>query len=111
MNMGPGLYSWWAPLSFKIGGVGLWALRLWKTNGPNLTWPMMMFCSTLPERMLYTMGKLCAGRPTTIKTRVELLASIKPNYWKYLRDDTGDLPPGAQAHATSTERQTQLAPA
>ena len=37
MNMRPGLYSWWGPLSFKIGGVALWATRLRKTNGPNFT--------------------------------------------------------------------------
>ena len=92
MNMRPGLYSWWGPLSFKIGGVVLWALRLRKTNGPNFTWPMMMFCSALPENLMYGMGKLYKGRPITIKTRAELLASVRPNYWKYLREDAGDIP-------------------
>ena len=111
MNMRPGLYSWWGPTSFKIGGVSLWALKLRKTNGPNFTWPMMMFCSALPENMLYSMGKLYKGRPINVKTRAELLASIKPNYWKYLREDAGDLPPGAQAHPTKTEDQPQLASA
>ncbi len=111
MNMRPGLYSWWGPTSFKIGGVSLWALKLRKTNGPNFTWPMMMFCSALPENMLYSMGKLYKGRPINVKTRAELLASIKPNYWKYLREDAGDLPPGAQTHPTKTEDQPQLASA
>ena len=92
MNMRPGLYSWWGPTSFKIGGVGLWALRLRKTNGPNFTWPMMMFCSALPENLLYAAGKLYKGRPIKVKTRAELLASTKPNYWKYLREDAGDIP-------------------
>ena len=92
MNMRPGLYSWWGPLSFKIGGVGIWAARLRKTNGPNFTWPMMMFCSALPESLLYSAGKLYKGQPIKVKTRAELLASIKPNYWKYLREDAGDMP-------------------
>ena len=92
MNLLPGLYSWWGPTSFKISGVALWATRLRKTNGPNFTWPMMMFCSALPEEMMYRFGKLYKGRPINIKTRAELLASIKPTYWKYLRDDTGDVP-------------------
>ena len=30
--------------------------------------------------------------PTKVKTRAELLTSIKPNYWNYLREDAGDIP-------------------
>jgi radical SAM superfamily enzyme YgiQ (UPF0313 family) len=67
MNMRPGLYSWWEPLSFQIGGVALWALKLRKTNGPNFTWPMMNFCSALPERRMYRMGKLYEGQPIDIQ--------------------------------------------
>ena len=102
--MRPGLYSWWGPLSFKIGGVALWALKLRKTNGRNFTWPMMMFCSALPENMMYAMGKLYKGRPINIKTRAELLASTKPTYWKYLREDTGDVPRSADPAASTGER-------
>jgi hypothetical protein len=29
-----------------------------------------------------------------VKSRKELLASIKPQHWKYLREDNGDLPDG-----------------
>ena len=90
--------------------MGLWALRLRKTNGPNFTWPMMMFCSALPESLLYSTGKLYKGRPIKVKTRAELLASIKPNYWKYLREDAGDVPtaPPPPAQATA-EPQLQTA--
>ena len=110
MDMRPGLYSWWGPASFKIGGggVGLWALRLRKTNGPNFTWPMMMFCSALPENLLYATGKLYKGRPIEVKTRVELLASIKPSYWKYLREDTGDIPRGETSPPTPSAEEPQL---
>ena len=38
------------------------------------------------------MGKLHEGRPLQIKTRAELLAAIRPNYWKFLREDNGDIP-------------------
>ena len=99
MNMRPGLYSWWGPLSFKIGGVALWATRLRKTNGRNFTWPMMMFCSALPENLLYATGRLYKGQPIRVKTRAELLASIKPGYWKYLREDAGDVPQAPSAPA------------
>ena len=106
MNMRPGLYSWWGPLSFKIGGVALWATRLRKTNGPHFTWPMMMFCSALPENMLYATGRLYKGRPIRVKSRAELLASIKPGYWKYLREDAGDVPQApAPPAAPSVERE------
>ena len=99
MNMRPGLYSWWGPLSFKIGGVALWATRLRKTNGRHFTWPMMMFCSALPENLLYATGRLYKGRPIRVKTRAELLSSIKPGYWKYLREDAGDIPRAPSAPA------------
>ena len=107
MNMRPGLYSWWGPLSFKIGGVALWATRLRKTNGRHFTWPMMMFCSALPENLLYATGRLYKGRPIRVKTRAELLASIKPGYWKYLREDAGDVPqaPAPPAAAPPVERE------
>ena len=62
-----------------------------------------MFSSALPERLMYKMGKLDERTPLRIKTRAELLASIKPNYWKFLREDNGDLPTngGTRAPAQS----------
>ena len=92
MNLRPGLHSWWGPTAFKVGGVLLWLIRLRKTNGPNFTWPMMMFCSAVPEKLMYKMGKLHKGRPLRVKTRAELLAAIKPHYWQFLHQDTGDIP-------------------
>ena len=32
------------------------------------------------------------GRPLQIKTRAELLVAIRPNYWKFFREDNGDIP-------------------
>jgi hypothetical protein len=92
MNLRPGLYSWWGPTVFKIGGLAIWSTRLRKTNGPNFKWPMFMFSSLLPEKWIYKLGELHKGRPLHVKTRAELLASIKPNYWKHLREDNGDVP-------------------
>ena len=68
---------------------------------------MMMFCSAVPEKLMYAMGKLYEGKSLEIKTRAKLLASIKPNYWKYLREDAGDLP----QLPTPTETEPQLATA
>ena len=92
LNLRPGLYSWWGPSAFRIGGLMLWAARLRRTNGPNFTWPMMNFVSALPESWMQTAGKLHRGRPLQVKSRAELLASIRSNFWEYLRQDTGDTP-------------------
>ncbi len=43
------------------------------------------------------MGKIYRGRPMQIKSRKELLATIKQQHWKYLRPDNGDLPEGWEA--------------
>ena len=92
LNMRPGLYSWWGPTSFKIAALFLWLAKLRRTNGPHFTWPLLNFSSALPERLMYAMGKLYEGRPVQIKSRAELLAAIRPNYWKFLREDNGDIP-------------------
>jgi hypothetical protein len=92
MNLRPGQASWWGPAAWRIGAIALWAWRLRKLNGPGFTWPLFMFASALPERWMVRLGKLYGGRPLTIKTRRELLASIKPNLRRFVRADTGDLP-------------------
>src|SRR5581483_3163252 len=92
MNLRPGQESWWAPTAWRLGALGLWAWRLRKLNGPGFTWPLFMFASALPETLMARMGKLAPARPLKIKTRKELLATIKPHQWQYLRADAGDLP-------------------
>jgi radical SAM superfamily enzyme YgiQ (UPF0313 family) len=92
MNLRPGQASWWAPTAWRIGALGLWAWRLRKLNGPQFTWPLFMFASALPESLMASMGKLYQGRPLSIKTRRELLATLKPNQRQFIRADTGDLP-------------------
>ena len=92
MNLRPGQQSWWAPTAWRTGAIGLWAWRLRKLNGPGFTWPLFMFASALPESMMGKMGKIHIGRPMTIKTRKELLATVKPAQRRHLRADAGDLP-------------------
>ena len=53
-----------------------------------------MFTSTFPERLMEKMGRIYRGRPLAVKSRKELLATIKPHHWKHLREDNGDLPDG-----------------
>lgn len=95
MNLRPGQVSWWGPTAWRLGSIGLWAWKLRKLNGPHFTWPLMMFASALPESMMGKMGRIHVGRPLTVKTRKELLATIKPSQWKYLREDNGDVPQAA----------------
>jgi len=61
-----------------------------------------MFTNTLPERLMEKMGKIYRGRPLAVKSRKELLATIKPQHWKHLREDNGDLPDGWEARVAAT---------
>jgi hypothetical protein len=63
-------------------------------NGPNFTWPLLLFASALPEGLMAKLGKIYRGQPLPIKSRKELLATIKRPHWKHLRPDNGDLPDG-----------------
>ncbi len=92
MNLRPGQASWWAPTVWRLGAIGLWAWKLRKLNGPGFTWPMFMFANALPEKLMAKMGKIHMGRPLNIKSRKELLATIKPHQHQFLRPDTGDMP-------------------
>lgn len=92
MNLRPGQVSWWGPTAWRVGGVGLWLYKLRKLNGPNFTWPMMMFANALPERLMAKAGKIYTPRPLTIKSRRELLEAVKPAQRRFLREDNGDMP-------------------
>jgi hypothetical protein len=102
MNLRPGNYSWWAPTVWRVGALGLWLWKLRKLNGPSFTWPLLNFASAMPERLMAKMGKVYTGTPLKIKTRKELLETIKPSHWQYLRKDNGDLPEGWEAQAASS---------
>ncbi|MEO8595672.1 MAG: radical SAM protein [Candidatus Solibacter sp.] len=102
LSMNAALQSWWGPPAWRIGAFMLWLTKLRKINGPAFTWPLLMFTNTLPERLMERMGKIYRGRPLAVKSRKELLATIKPQHWKYLREDNGDLPDGWEAPAAAT---------
>jgi hypothetical protein len=57
-----------------------------------------MFASALPEETMASMGKIYLGKRLKTKTRKDLLATIRPNQWQYLREDCGDLPDGWKPH-------------
>jgi hypothetical protein len=58
---------------------------------------MMMFASALPESLMGKLGKIHIGTPMKVKTRKELLQTIRPHQWQFLREDNGDLPEGGPA--------------
>ena len=99
LNLRPGQYRWWAPTAWRVGAIGLWLRKLRKLNGPNFTWPLLMFANATPEKLMARMGKLYIGKPLRTKSRKELLEAIRPNYWQYLREDCGDLPEGYKPRA------------
>jgi len=92
MNLRPGQNSWWAPAVWRVSALALWAFRLRKMNGPGFTWPLFMFASALPESVMAKAGKIYLGKPLRVKSRKELLETIKPTMRRHLRPDTGDLP-------------------
>ncbi len=92
MNLRPGQYSWWGPTAWRIGSIGMWLYKLRKLNGPNFTYPLLMFSGLLSEKRLEKMGKIYTGKPIEVMNRKELLATLKPKQLQYLRADNGDLP-------------------
>lgn len=92
MNLRPGQYSWWGPTAWRIGSIGMWLYKLRKLNGPNFTYPLLMFSGVLSEKRLEKMGKIYMGKPIEVLSRKELLATLKPKQLQYLRADNGDLP-------------------
>src|SRR5215204_4524334 len=87
-----GQASWWAPTVWRLSAILLWAWKLRKLNGPNFTYPMLLFASAMPEWLMEKMGKIYIGKPIKVKTRTELLMTIKPSMRQYVRTDTGDIP-------------------
>jgi hypothetical protein len=92
MNLRAAQFTWWAPFAWRLGALALWRFRLRRLNGPRFTWPLLLFASALPERLMVRMGKIYPGKPLKIKSRKELLAAIRPQFWRNLRRDAGDLP-------------------
>ena len=102
MNLRPGQASWWGPTAWRVGALALWAWKLRKLNGPGFTWPLFMFANALPESLMDRMGKIYVGKPLTVKTRKELLATVKPSMRQHLRADTGDMPDGVPPSSQRT---------
>ena len=107
-NLRPGQYSWWGPIAWRVGSLFMWVYRLRKLNGPNFTWPLMMFAGMAPERILRSIGKIHVGKPLAPKSRRELIASLRPNFLKHLRADNGDLPERSDRSAEGRPDQSHL---
>jgi hypothetical protein len=98
LNLRPGQKSWWGPTAWRVGSILMWLYKLRRINGPNFTWPLFMFSGAISEERLAKMGKIYRGKPLKTKSRKELIAALRPNYWQYLRADNGDLPDGFSPH-------------
>jgi radical SAM superfamily enzyme YgiQ (UPF0313 family) len=92
INTRPGSYAWWAPLVWKLGAFGMWLYKLRRLNGPNSKWAFVMFSSLLPETLLARMSKIYRGKPLKTKSREELIASLKPQHRRFIREDTCSTP-------------------
>jgi radical SAM superfamily enzyme YgiQ (UPF0313 family) len=81
-----GLQSWWGATAWSLGSLVFWALRGRRVNGPNFTWPLMLFSGILPERLLARLGDLYLGHPLGTQGREELVKTVQPK-WKGLFHD------------------------
>jgi hypothetical protein len=68
-----------------------------------------MFSGAISEKNLQRMGKIHRGKPLKTKNRRELLASLKPKDWQYLRADNGDMPVEYVPRSESSHRLSQTA--
>jgi hypothetical protein len=91
LNLRPGNYSWWGPTVWRLGALFLWAWKLRKLNGPGFTWPLLMFAGVFPEKLMAKMGKIYMGRPLLLKSRRELVATVRPAHRQHLRADCDEL--------------------
>jgi tRNA A37 methylthiotransferase MiaB len=91
MNIRAAQFKWWTPAVWRLGAIVLWLCRLRKLNGPRFTWPLLLFSSAMPESLMARFGKIYMGKQLKIKSRKELLATIRPQFQKYLRADAGDI--------------------
>jgi hypothetical protein len=69
-----------------------------------------MFAGVAPERILDRVGKIHAGKPLQTKSRRELIASLRPNYLKFLRADNGDLPKDFSGKSPVVQSRMDLVP-
>ncbi len=92
MNLRPGQYSWWGPTAWRVGSLGMWLYKLRKLNGPNFTYPLLMFSGAVSEKQLEKMGKIYIGKPLKTLSRKELIATVNPKMQRFFRADNGDLP-------------------
>jgi len=75
-----GLQSWWGATAWSLGSLVFWALRGRRLNGPNFTWPLMLFSGVVPERLLARLGNIYLGRPLPTRPRQELVSTVQPKW-------------------------------
>lgn len=89
-NLRPGQYNRWAPMAWRAGALLAWLTKLRRLNGPNSTWPVLMFTGLVPERLLKRWGKIYTGQPLVTKTREQLIAGLRENYRRFVRRQRTD---------------------
>jgi radical SAM superfamily enzyme YgiQ (UPF0313 family) len=94
-NLQPGQFISWMPSAWRLGSLPLWATKLRRLNGPNCTWPLLMFSGVVPERGLARLGKIHVGKLERTKSRRELIAGVRPRYRQFFPPD--DEAPGTRA--------------
>ncbi len=95
MNLRPGQYSWWGPTAWRVGAHRPVALEAAQAERAELH----MAAADVRRRAAGMADgddgqDLSRASRCTIKTRKELLATVKPSMRQYLRADTGDMPDG-----------------
>jgi hypothetical protein len=101
-NLQPGQYVSWAPRLWRLAALLLWAFRLRRLNGPNSTWPLLMFSGVVSERRLARRGRIYVGRIDATKSRRDLIAAVRPAWQRFFRRDAdAPAPPISAARASA----------
>ncbi len=103
-----GLQSWWGSTAWSIGSLLFWALRGRRLNGPNFTWPLMLFAGAVPEAVLHRTGRLYRGRPLDILSREALVETVRPDWRALFPDRNASRSAGAAGPHLDIEAQGSL---
>ena len=92
MNLRPGQYSWWGPMAWRVGSIGMWLYKLRATQWSKLHLAAVDVLGRDFRKEPAAHGQDLSRQAFKMKTRKELIASLKPKDWQYLRADNGDMP-------------------
>ena len=92
MNLRPGQASWWAPTVWRLGAIAPVGVEAAQAERPELHVADVAVRQRDAGMADGEDGQDLSGQAAHVKTRKELLKTIKPAMRQFVRADTGDIP-------------------